>query len=54
MKIDQFSRKRGRLLKYFLEFKKDKAPMKIYHLLNFKIGRLLMKIDQFQGSMDVC
>jgi hypothetical protein len=42
------------LLKFFLEFKKDRSPMKIGKLLNFKMGRLPMKIDQFQGSKDTC
>jgi len=48
------SGKHGCLLKFFLEFKKDRSPMKIGKLLNFKMGRLPMKIDQFQGSKDTC
>jgi hypothetical protein len=30
-----------------------RLPMKIDQFLNFKMDRLLVKIDQFQDSMDV-
>jgi hypothetical protein len=48
------SGKHGHFLKFFLEFEKDRSPMKIGKLLNFKMGKLPMKIDQFQGSKDTC
>jgi hypothetical protein len=47
-------RKHRHLLKFFLEFKKDRLPLKIGYLLNFKIERSPVKIDQFQRSMDTC
>jgi hypothetical protein len=37
--------KHGRLLKFFLEFKKGRLPVKIDQLLNFKIGKSPVKID---------
>jgi hypothetical protein len=37
--------KHGRLLKFFLEFKKGRLPVKIDHLLNFKMGKSPVKID---------
>jgi hypothetical protein len=33
------SRKHERLLKFYLEFEKGRLPLKIGHLLNFKMGR---------------
>jgi hypothetical protein len=37
--------KHGRLLKFFLEFKKGRLPVKIDQLLNFKMGKSPVKID---------
>jgi len=48
------SGKYERLLKLFFKSKKDRSPMKIDQFLNLKWGRSLVKIDKFQGSMDIC
>ena len=42
------------LLKFFLKLKKGRSPMKIGQLLNFKMERSPVKIDQFQGNIGAC
>jgi len=37
-----------------LEFENSRSSVKICHFLNFKVGKLLVKIDQFQGSTKAC